>query len=82
MQVGMSRITENGELLPRTHSSTEEITKMERRERRKRISQRVRFTEQSEKMRSDPQRERSGNSTAKTPVQQWRFIVTRSFIIT
>ena len=43
--------------------------------------ERVGFTEQSEKMHSDPQSERSGNSTAKTPVQQWQFIVTHSYCV-
>jgi len=58
--------------------STEEVTKIGRRGRRKRISERLRFTEQSEKMYSDPQSERSGDSNAKTHVQQWHCIVTSS----
>lgn len=80
-QGAVSRITGNGELLPCADGSTEEITKIVRREGRKRITARVRLTEQSEKMHSDPQSERNGNSTAKTPVQQRWFIVTHSFII-
>lgn len=81
----VSRLIGNGELLPCTERSIEEIDRKERRKikdvRMSEIYRGKKKRKKSEKRYSDSQSERSSNSNAKTLLQQWWIIVTNSFII-